>query len=334
MAAVSLLDRERQWFKAGVGLDVQETPRDYAFCAHTILEPNTMLIVPDATADERFADNPLVTGPPDIRFYAGFPLKSTEGKALGTLCVIDRKVRGLSDEQRSLLESLALHTAALIETRIAVNRLRKSENARHETDRRFESLARYAPNLIWMLDAQGQVEYANPTTIALCGRTLEDMQRLGWLDLVHADDRRRVAQAFERGSREGAAIEVEFRVLSAGEYRWLLASGRPRWEDNGTFAGYIGSSTDITDRKRAKDILLRGGRNAQLVIESVPNGILIVNRTGLITLANSAAEKLYGYERGEMVGQAVEILIAAPFRQSTGESTRNICQIRSARPSA
>jgi len=320
MAAVSLIDGERQWFKAAVGLEGQETARDYAFCAHAIREPQTMLIVPDATADERFADNPLVTGPPDIRFYAGFPLQSSDGHALGTLCVIDRKVRTLSDEQRLLLESLAKHTAALIETRITLTRLRRSENARHETDRRFESLAKHSPNLIWMLDAQGHVEYANPTTIAVCGRTLEEMQGAGWIDLVHADDRQRVAEVFERGLCEAKPIEVEFRILSAdGDYRWLLAAGRPRWEDSGAFAGYIGTSTDITERKRAKEILLRSGRNAQLVIESVPNGILIVNRAGAITLANSAAEKLYGYEQGELVGQPVEILIAAPFRETTGE---------------
>src|ERR1700737_3167981 len=92
ISLITLVDRDRQWFKSSVGLDVRETAREIAFCAHTILGED-MFEVGDAGADPRFADNPLVTGEPGIRFYAGFPLRSSEGEAVGTVCVIDRRPR-------------------------------------------------------------------------------------------------------------------------------------------------------------------------------------------------------------------------------------------------
>ena len=105
IALVSLVDRDRQWFKSCIGLDVKETPRDMAFCAHAILE-DEVLIVPDAFLDPRFADNPLVTGEPHVRFYAGCPLKLPDGNLMGTLCLIDTRPRQLDDGKINLLRDL------------------------------------------------------------------------------------------------------------------------------------------------------------------------------------------------------------------------------------
>ncbi|MDH0745620.1 response regulator [Pseudomonas sp. GD03842] len=117
IALVSLIDRERQWFKACVGLPVRETHRDQAFCAHAILQPAQLLIVEDATLDERFAQNPLVLGEPFIRFYAGAPIVTEHGAVLGTVCVIDRVPRTLNPAQAAALEALARQTSALMQLR-------------------------------------------------------------------------------------------------------------------------------------------------------------------------------------------------------------------------
>lgn len=122
VAMVSLVDESRQWFKSKFGVNQQQTPRDVAFCAHTILKDEP-LFVGDALADSRFADSALVTGEPGIRFYAGYPLINPEGFALGALCVIDRQPRKLAARQQEAMQILARQVMALLEIRRISSRL-------------------------------------------------------------------------------------------------------------------------------------------------------------------------------------------------------------------
>ncbi len=127
VALVSLVDADRQWLKACVGLGLNGTGRDEAFCAHAILHPGTPLIVPDATRDPRFRDNPFVVGPPHIRFYCGVPLVTDSGQAYGTLCVIDFEPRQLEPRQLAALKDLASQTSALIQSRARVLELEQGD---------------------------------------------------------------------------------------------------------------------------------------------------------------------------------------------------------------
>jgi len=139
MALISLVDRDRQWFKARVGVDVPQTPRDIAFCAHAIEQPD-LFVVPDALKDARFRDNPLVRAEPRIRFYAGAPLVTTGGNALGTICVLDREPRVLTRAQQDALEALKRQVVAQLDLRLSLDELAAALAARDEAEQRQDRL--------------------------------------------------------------------------------------------------------------------------------------------------------------------------------------------------
>jgi len=252
IALVSFVDRRRQWFKARVGLDMAETPREAAFCAHTILADEVCL-VPDASADARFADNPFVLGAPGVRFYAGAPLTTSDGFRLGTLCVIDRKPRddfGPEDARR--LADLAALATSELEQRSRNLTLEREEDY-------FRELADAAPAMIWTTDEAGACNFFSRAWREFAGNESEPPMGSSWPEVIHVEDRTAatsvVARAF--GAREPFAVEFRSRRHD-GENRWILDRGRPRWRSDGTFAGFIGLCIDITDKRRAEDLLRRG----------------------------------------------------------------------------
>jgi diguanylate cyclase (GGDEF)-like protein len=167
VALVSLVDANRQWFKSAVGMTQPETGREEAFCAHAILTPDQVMVVPDAPRDPRFADNPLVTGDTHIRFYAGAPILATNGQPLGTLCVMDREPRDFDRADRQFLAQLAasasdlldLHlshlTLAEAETRDPLTRLANRRQLETAMDAAMESAFAGRPFALLSIDLDG-----------------------------------------------------------------------------------------------------------------------------------------------------------------------------------
>lgn len=175
IALISLVDEDRQWFKSRQGLDAHQTARDISFCGHAILAEEIM-VIDDALLDERFADNPLVTGDPFIRFYAGVPLVATGGQRLGTLCVIDTEPRaGLSAVETETLLSLAHTVMVEMELRLATETIR----AQHQELARYYEVMGASTDFLGLADGDGSVIGVNPAGRRMTGHGInEDLSAL------------------------------------------------------------------------------------------------------------------------------------------------------------
>ncbi len=313
IAAVSLVDTDRQWFKSIVGLAAKELPRALGFCGYTILEPDT-LIVADMADDQRFADNPFVTGEPHLRFYAGAPLITPEGFALGSLCVLDRVPHHLTEDQQAALRILARQAAGQIELvrRIARQEQMIAERAAtqkivQQSESRLLEAQRVAKIGNWEFDpATGKITWS-PEMFRLTGFAPEggepDYQTL--MSHYHPDDVPRHEAAVLQALDDGLPYEIDIRILcSEGVMRWGRAAGQAGRDENGRIVRLFGTVMDITERKQAEE------ENARLaaIVSSSHDAVLGTTLDGTLVSWNSSAERLYGYPASEIIGQHVSVL--------------------------
>jgi PAS domain S-box-containing protein len=238
IALISLVDTSRQWFKARVGMDVAETPRNVSFCSHALHETG-LFVVPDALADPRFASNPLVADDPRIRFYAGAPLTSPEGLNLGTLCVIDRRPRVLDEEQCDALRALARQVVVQLELRRQITERTKAER---ELDRFFD----LSIDLLCIADTRGRFKRLNPAFETAFGYSIDEMLARPFLDFVHPDDLDLTIRELATLRAGQHTIRFENRYLCKdGSTKWMAWTATPVPEEDLVYA----AARDVTGAK-------------------------------------------------------------------------------------
>jgi diguanylate cyclase (GGDEF)-like protein/PAS domain S-box-containing protein len=287
IALVSLVDADRQWFKSCIGLDATQTDRDVAFCAHALFDAQP-LVVQDALADVRFAYNPLVTGDPFIRFYAGAPLVTREGFALGTLCIIDRKPRTLTREQVETLVSLSQVVVDLVEARLG-----------YRSREMFEKVADLSPNVMYIFDLGDKKNvFANRRFVDLIGYPPANDGGQLVERIFHPEDAQNAELHFRRmlTLKDDEVARLRFRVKAAsGEYRVFDASETVFERDaNGKPCKTLGVANDVTTLKRIQDEAAAKTRLLETVLRNAGEGILAVDRAGQVTLSNKVAHEILG----------------------------------------
>jgi PAS domain S-box-containing protein len=264
IALVSLVDENRQWFKSKVGIEDSETPRDIAFCAHAI-NASSVMVVPDALADERFRSNPLVTGDPNVRFYAGAPLLTPEGYALGTLCVVDRVPRELSPDQLEALKALSRLVVNELELRRSVGDLSKAVRERRLVEGELDQLFHLSSDLFCIAGFDGHFKRLNPSWEQTLGISREELLSRPYIEFVHPDDRETTLKESEKIAHGAAIFSFENRFRCGdGTYIWLLWNATPSSDQNLIFA----VARDITLRKRAERRLAVGYTLTRILAEA------------------------------------------------------------------
>ena len=304
ISLISLIDAERQWFKANVGLpQATETPRDVAFCAHAILEEG-LFEVPDATQDPRFATNPLVCGQPDIRFYAGAPLTLQDGSRIGTLCVIDRQPRQLNDMQREVLRQLARTAAQALEMRVAARHHRAATEELATSEAWFRAVSGGAPHGVFCCDHAGDCTYTNARWQEIHGLTQAQSLGDGWRAALHPQDRVAVLHEWRRTVSQQRPFDMEYRIRrGGGELRHLHVRARPVQLSGREMLGYVGSVEDITERQQILDSLAASQDRQRRLYEHTPAMLHSIDMQGrLLSVSNTWLAKM-GYERDEVIGR-------------------------------
>lgn len=299
VAFITFIDENRQWFKStyGLGPDFMcETPRTVAFCAHTI-ESKTPFIVPDARQNVIFADNPFVVDEPYVRFYAGVPLVTKDGLAMGSLALLDFVPRELSAEHEAMLVDLASVVVNILEERRASMEARGFE-------RRLRTLVSSTSDIVTLLDAGGKILYESDAVWSILGYSTDDLLGKNAFDFVHPDDLPQVVPVFEKlvASGDSALPQIATFRFAHREGGWrvleVVASSRLSDPD---IAAIVVNSRDVTERHRVEAALQHSETLFKSAFELSAIGMALVGLDGTWLRVNLRLSEMLGYSAEELL---------------------------------
>jgi PAS domain S-box-containing protein len=332
IAMISLIDERRQWFKSKVGLELTETARDISFCGHAV-QQRDLFVVPDATHDDRFADNPLVTGYPGICFYAGAPLVSPDDAVLGTLCVIDRVPRTLTQAQEKALRVLARQVMMYLDLRRQMRELADSEERlRVATDNvavaktashRLSLIVEGSEDAIIGKDLNSIITSWNKGAEKIFGYTASEMVGTSIMRLIPEDrrDEETVILAKIGRGENVDHFETQRRTKDARLID-VSVTASPIRDAAGKVIGVSKVARNITGRKQAEEQIAQ----QSAFLDKARDAILARDLEGKILFWNSGAERIYGWTREEVMGRNIGDLLYTDPKKFEEVNGRTISQ--------
>ena len=310
VALISLIDAQRQWFKSNLGLPgVTETPRDIAFCDHAIRDAG-LFEVPDATLDARFAANPLVTGEPDIRFYAGAPMTLPGGERIGTVCVIDRAPHQLVEHQRTMLLGLAAIVGAMLAQR---RQLLAATSRLAESEQRVRRLYEATPGLLQSTGPDGRILNVSDRWLALMGYQRHEVVGRASADFLtpasQAHARDVVLPAFFRNGRCDR-VEYVF-VRRDGSTIDVLLSAVIERDESGGAARSLAVLEDVTATKALQKELGRARAHLDAVVDNMPALVGYWDRDAVTRFVNRDFQAAVGLPTDRLVGVRLGEILSA-----------------------
>jgi len=345
IALITLLTQDRQYFKSHHGLDLEGTPIEQSLCVHAIMSPNEITIVEDARLDARFSDNLLVTGHPNIVFYAGVPLVTDSGVPLGTLNVIDRVAKHLTETQQEALKSLAIQVVRLLELRKTIIALKHSqqeladESVRlrgiieatrvgtwewiAQNEKRYRNLVQNSADAIAIFGADGSIKYVSPSITRVLGYSEAEALAMNLFEIVHPDDAEGVKLLHaEVLDKPGIPMQVPpSRTLHKdGSWRWLEATVTNLIHDP-VINGIVDNFRDVTDRvvSNSLDTLERTVMELSTNIHFDLTSLLQQYSNGLESIIPNTLVSIHGIVDGKLTLLAAPTLPAAYIDKMVGE---------------